>query len=246
LTETAPPSGISRVRGFIGRRVRSVRRALSGPAAEEPLVAGRLPLPSHLVALDSPEGTALLDAVGPGWDYHRLADHYVPQRSPRFCGPATIAILLNALHAHGGLPLRRFDQDTVFTARTEAVKPKDAVVRGGMGLAVFVGYLEAHDLRVDRRFAADTSLDAFRDAAAPLLSGPEAVVAVNYHRPTLGQEGKGHISPLGAYHAPSDRFLVLDVSRHRYPPVWVEARDLFAAMNTVAGTHTRGFVTARL
>ena len=107
------------------------------------------------------------------------------------------------------------------------MKPRDEVVRGGMGLAIFVGYLEAHGLRVDARFASDASLGAFRDAVTPLLGDPEVFVAVNYHRPALGQEGSGHISPLGAYHAASDRFLVLDVSRHRYPPVWVEAGDLF-------------------
>lgn len=246
VTAAAPPSGLRRVRGFLGRKARALRRVLAGPPGEERLVPGRLPLPAHLVALDSPEGAALLGEVGTGWDYDQLTEHYIPQRSPRFCGPATMAIVLNALHARAGTSAPPFDQDSVFTPRTEAVKPKDEVVRGGMGLAILAGYLAAHDLRVDVRFASDASLDAFRDLAVPLLSEPEVFVAVNYHRPTLGQEGKGHISPLGAYHAPSDRFLVLDVSRHRYPPVWVGARELFSAMNTVAGTHSRGFVTARL
>ena len=80
----------------------------------------------------------------------------------------------------------------------------------------------------------------------PLLVDDQTFVAVNYHRPTLGQEGTGHISPLAAYDAGTDRLLVLDVSRHRYPPVWVRAADLFAAMDTDAGPHSRGFVTVRL
>jgi hypothetical protein len=61
----------------------------------------------------------------------------------------------------------------------------------------------------------------------------------------LGQEIGGHISPLAAYDAKSDRFLVLDVARYKYPPVWVRTADLFGAMNTVDKDNngkTRGFV----
>ena len=248
MTESEPRSALRKVRGFLGRRVRSVRRALAGPPVEEPLVPERLPLPAHLVALDSDEGVALLAEAGAEADYHQLLLHYVPQRSPRFCGPATLAIVLNAVHAHsgGGAPPRRYDQDSVFSRRTEAVKPRNEVILGGMGLPILAGYFNAHDLRGELYFASETTLDRFRDAVIPLLVDDDTFVAVNFHRPTLGQEGTGHISPLAAYHEGTDRFLVLDVSRHRYPPVWVKAQDLHAAMNTVAGSHTRGFVTAHL
>ena len=43
----------------------------------------------------------------------------------------------------------------------------------------------------------------------------------------------------------SDRFLILDVARYKYPPVWVTASDLFAAMNTTDAANnnkTRGYV----
>ena len=43
---------------------------------------------------------------------------------------------------------------------------------------------------------------------------------------------QGHISPLAAYDADTDRFLILDVSRFKYPPVWVGTAELFTAMNT--------------
>jgi hypothetical protein len=61
----------------------------------------------------------------------------------------------------------------------------------------------------------------------------------------IGQEKFGHISPLAAYDADSDRFLILDVSRYKYPPVWVETSALFAAMNTIDkdnDSKSRGFV----
>ena len=71
---------------------------------------------------------------------------------------------------------------------------------------------------------------------------------VNYLRKAIGQERGGHISPLAAYDAETDRFLMLDVARYKYPPVWVEAEDLFAAMNTTDADNqnrTRGYVLVR-
>ena len=68
---------------------------------------------------------------------------------------------------------------------------------------------------------------------------------VNYLRKALGEERGGHISPLAAYDGKADRFLILDVARYKYPPVWVKTSDMFAAMNTEDAQNdnkTRGFV----
>jgi hypothetical protein len=72
-------------------------------------------------------------------------------------------------------------------------------------------------------------------------------VIVNYSRTALGQDGPGHISPLGAYDTDSDRFLILDVSRYKAPAVWVPAEQLFAAMAEPIGPDagTRGFLLIR-
>ena len=72
------------------------------------------------------------------------------------------------------------------------------------------------------------------------LSTPDHHVIINYLRKAIGQERGGHISPLAAYDA--------DVSRYKYPPVWVSAAELFAAMNTQDSDNqnrTRGFVLIR-
>jgi hypothetical protein len=50
---------------------------------------------------------------------------------------------------------------------------------------------------------------------------------------------------LAAYDAAADRFLILDVARYKYPPVWVKASELFDAMNTADAANdnrTRGHV----
>ncbi len=65
-----------------------------------------------------------------------------------------------------------------------------------------------------------------------------------YLRRSIGQERGGHISPLAAYNADTDQVLILDVSRYKYPPVWVEVEDLWNAVNTVDSVSglTRGVV----
>jgi Phytochelatin synthase len=46
----------------------------------------------------------------------------------------------------------------------------------------------------------------------------EGVSRVIRQNRAIGQEQGGHISPLAAYDAETDRFLILDVSRYKYPP----------------------------
>lgn len=70
------------------------------------------------------------------------------------------------------------------------------------------------------------------DLKAALID-PDARAMINYDRKGLGQVGGGHFSPLGAYHASTDSFLVMDVAKYKYPPVWVGADTLYAAMATV-------------
>ena len=105
--------------------------------------------------------------------------------------------------------------------------------------------LSLHPATIEVHHAEDGGLDAFRSSARDYLAGKDHFVIVNYLRKSIGQERGGHISPLAAYDAKSDRFLILDVARYKYPPVWVTASDLFAAMNTTDASNnnkTRGYV----
>lgn len=211
--------------------------------------AETLPLPDSLIAFDGEEGQALLFGAEAVQDFFPLASHFVNQVHPAFCGPASISMVLNALDVPRPpspmtLELGLFDQENVFTPATEAVKPKEAILNGGMTLDQLGGILAAHGVTVDVHHAADSSLEAFREAAVEAIGDGAHYVLVNYLRSAIGQEKGGHISPLGAYDADTDRFLILDVSQYKYPPVWVEAEALFGAMNTVDsdGGKTRGYV----
>ena len=99
-------------------------------------------------------------------------------------------------------------------------------------------------MKVNVYHATDTSLEEFRKQAAENLKKPQNFVLVNYLRKEIGQEKGGHISPLAAYNEQTDRFLILDVSRYKYPPVWVKTADLWKAMLThdLSSNKSCGFV----
>ena len=206
-------------------------------AALQPALAETLPLPQSLIPLNSASGQDLLIHSEANSDYFDLGIHFTNQVHPAFCGPASIAMVLNALNvprpaSDMTLGLGMFDQENVFTPETEAVKPRARIERGGLTLDELGGMFEAHSVKASVHHAEESSLEEFRKAAIASLNDGESFILVNYRRAEIGQERGGHISPLGAYDADTDRFLILDVTRYKYPPVWVEAASLFDAMNT--------------
>ena len=220
--------------------------------AAAPTSAETLPLPENLVGFGSPGGEALLVGAESRSDYFPLAEHFVTQRNQAFCGVASIAMVLNALDMPAPsspelAPFSIFDQDNVFSPQTEAVIPRATIEKMGMTLDQVGAVLSAHGLKVEVHHAADSSLEEFRRRASEELGSPGRFIVINYLRAAIGQEKGGHISPLAAYDADTDRFLILDVSRYKYPPVWVKAAELFAAMSTTDSDNdnrTRGFIVA--
>lgn len=87
-------------------------------------------------------------------------------------------------------------------------------------------------------------MDNFRKLAIENLQQQNHFVMVNYLRKVIGEEIGGHISPLAAYNQQTDRFLIMHVSRYKYPSVWVKTIDLWKAMAAIDSTShkTRGFV----
>ncbi|NMG74507.1 phytochelatin synthase family protein [Aromatoleum diolicum] len=209
-----------------------------------------LPLPAGLVSLGSEQGAHLLLDSEARQAYWPLSLQFVTQKTQTYCGVATIVMVLNALEvpaptAPGIEPFTAFDQDNFFNERTDAILLRPVLAKIGMTLDQIGGLLGAYSVKADVRHAGDGGLDEFRTLAVRYLGTPGRYVIVNYLRRTIGQESGGHISPLAAYDADTDRFLILDVSRYKYPPVWVKAADLYAAMNTPDSDNenrTRGYV----
>jgi hypothetical protein len=213
-------------------------------------VAETLPLPDTLINLNSDQGARLLlesEAMNAYWP---LSIQFVTQKNQAFCGVASLVMVLNALGVPAPTtpefePFRTFTQDNVLNERTEKIQPEAILAKTGMTLDQFGEVLGTYPVKADVRHAAESSLDEFRTLATQYLGAPDRYVIANYLRDAIGQERGGHFSPLAAYDADTDRFLILDVSRYKYPPIWVEADDLFAAMDTPDADNdnrTRGFV----
>ena len=146
----------------------------------------------------------------------------------------------------------KYTPNNVLTRRTKTrleVLGKPILIDGeakrdyGLQLRQLAQVLRSHDLEVVTRVV-DPGADASairREIAANLAAG-EDFVLVNYARKALGQPGGGHISPLGAYDASSDSFLVMDVNPNRAPWVWVGADALIAAMRTFDTVENRGYL----
>jgi hypothetical protein len=208
---------------------------------------------SELIPLDAVEGQRLLFESEARAAFVPLISHFETQESVTHCGPATLAMVLNALEApapspRGYSPYRFFTQDNVLNGLTDDIISEGAVSRRGMSLRQLAGVLRAYGLDAEAHYASASSVEDFRARAIEFLGREDHHVIVNYSRTALEQHGGGHISPLGAYDAESDRFLILDVSRYKAPPVWVRAPDLFAAMAAPvepASETTRGFVLVR-
>jgi len=212
--------------------------------------AETLPLPPNLTDLNSDEGQKFFAETGSFTAYFPIADNFVTQKTQAYCGVASIVMVLNALGVPAPTtpeyqPYHTFTQDNLLDERTDAILPRAVLARQGMTLDQLGKLIALHPVTIEVHHAADSNLDAFRAAARDYLAAKGHFVLVNYLRKAIGQEVGGHISPLAAYDAKADRFLILDVARYKYPPVWVKASDLFDAMNTTDSANenkTRGYV----
>jgi len=80
-----------------------------------------------------------------------------------------------------------------------------------------------------------SSVAHIRQAFLDALHSPTKRVMVNFDHGPLQQirPGGGHFSPIAAYNAERDAFLILDVAKYKYPPAWISTPQLVQALNTV-------------
>ena len=212
--------------------------------------ADTLPLPDNLTGFSTHDGEVYFGESDAREAYFPLADNFLTQKTQSYCGVASIVMVLNALGVPAPAvpeyePYRTFTQDNVLDQRTDAVLPRETLARQGMTLDQIGGILATEPVKAEVHHASDSSVEEFRKLASAYLGEPGHFVIVNYLRKALGEQIGGHISPLAAYDGKADRFLILDVARYKYPPVWVKTVDIFAAMNTPDAANdnrTRGFV----
>jgi hypothetical protein len=146
----------------------------------------------------------------------------------------------------------RFTQDSVIDRgpKTRAQVLGEPIIIGSKQVRDFGYQLRQFDAML-RANGLDTTVVVVDDARSELairadLQGNLArggdYVIVNYRREVVGQQGGGHISPLGAYDAASDSFLVLDVNPAAAGWVWMPAATLVRGMRTFDTVENRGYV----
>lgn len=213
------------------------------------LLAKKLPLSQNLINLNSVEGEKLLIESQARQDFIPLSIQFVTQTNQAYCGVASSVMVLNSLSisvpvAPEYAPYRFFTQDNFFNEQTQQVIATEVVARQGMTLEQLGKLLESYAVKAEVYHGGDVTLEEFRRLVSKNLQESGNFVIANYLRKAIGQETGGHISPVAAYNKQTDRFLILDVSRYKYPPVWVKASELWDAMATVdlVSGKTRGFV----
>jgi Phytochelatin synthase len=212
-------------------------------------IAQTLPLTPNLINYNSEIGETLLIESKSKEDFFPLSMQFITQINQAYCGVASIVMVLNSLgieapEASQYKPFRVFTQENFFNNKaTQQVVPAEVVSRQGMTLEQMGKLINSYGVQVKVYHASDTNIEEFRKLAVENLNQKENFVLVNYLRREIGQEKGGHISPIAAYNAENDRFLILDVSRYKYPPIWVKTADLWKAMNTKDSTSakSRGF-----
>lgn len=149
----------------------------------------------------------------------------------------------------------RFTQDSVIERgpKTRAQVLGEPITIGGKQVQDFGYQLRQFDamLRANGLVTTVVVVDDTRSEQAiradlidNLTHGGDYVI-VNYKRDAVGQKGGGHISPVGAYDAESNSFLVLDVNPAAAGWVWMPTATLVKGMRTFDTAENRGYVLVR-
>ena len=209
------------------------------------------PWPNHalaknLVPITTSEGMVLLQRSKSVSDYASLMEAFLTQANLAYCGVASAVMVLNSLSVpappvDGFRDYRFWTQDNIFAFEpSKAVISPAKVRRQGMTLQEVQTLLSHHGVSARRIHGDILGLSEFRSLMRNNLDDSSDRLIVNYDRRVLGQKGGGHFSPLAAYDTITDKVLILDVARYRYPAIWVKTLDLWKAIKTldsVSGLH---------
>ena len=212
-------------------------------------MADTLPLPANLTRFHLAGGREVPVREQAREAYFPLSIHFVTQRTQAYCGVASMVMVLNALGVPAPStpeyePYHTFTQDNVLDERTDAVLPRDLLPHQGMTLDQLARCWRSIPCR-SRSIMPATEPRRLSRRGERRARSEDRFVIVNYLRKALGQETAAISRRWPPMTPKADRFLILDVARYKYPPVWVKASDLFDAMNTPDPSNagkTRGYV----
>ncbi|KAG9324430.1 hypothetical protein KVV02_004450 [Mortierella alpina] len=191
----------------------------------------RRKLPEHLVSFTSPKGKQLFrEMLGEGYGegYFSLVGNFTTQSEPAYCGPSSLAMVLNSLEVDPQRQWKgawRWYSDELL----ECCAPAEQVKAKGITFNQFACLSKCHcDVQVRR--ANQTSLEQFKKDLEMVCSRDDIHMVVSFSRKSLGQTGDGHFSPIGGYVPKSGMVLVLDTARFKYPSYFVSVERLWKSL----------------
>jgi hypothetical protein len=195
----------------------------------------RLPVPSNLVTLSSSEGESLFESSS-HQSFWQLMPFFTTQLNLTYCGPASASMVLNALNIPAPTspiyaPFKLFDQNDFFTPDVLKIVTPTQVNMRGASIEELSDAIRTFGVDVTMAYGTESTEEEFRQAANAAVSSSNQFVIVNFYRKHIQEDGGGHFSPLAAYDEKTDRFLLLDVARYKYPAVWVKTADLYKAIS---------------
>jgi glutathione gamma-glutamylcysteinyltransferase len=206
------------------------------------------PLPGHLIPFNSPVGREMFRAAledGTLEPYFALCGNYVHQSDVAWCGPSTLAMVLNALEHD---PRRVWKFPWRWYTDEQVVPPayRDALFKKHRGITFdeFVEFSREHRLSTEAFRPQD--ILHFARTVSRVCRTPGDHLVVAFSRSALGQTGIGHFSPIGGV-LNATHVLVMDVARFKYPAYWAPLEDLFRAMQTLdpATNLPRGYIVLK-
>lgn len=176
----------------------------------------------------------------------KLLANFTTQKNFGYCGIASAVMVLNAAlidaPAYGVyFPYHYFDQDNIFNSQAKQVIAPAQVSKNGVTLMQLSQIIAVNGLHNTPVFAKKLQLPQFTQLIKRALRQQKFVI-VNFFRPMMHLKGLGHHSPIAAYDAQTDQFLILDVSRYKYPPYWVKAQQLWLATSFKQDGQERGLI----
>lgn len=203
------------------------------------------PLPDNLIDMSSQSGVLLFQKnINP--NLLSLLEHFTTQKTVTYCGIASVVMVLNSSGMAAPVdsqhaPYHYYTQDDFFNERVQKIITPEEVQKDGIPLSKLNEIIQSFGLSTTLFYAHDLSKDQFKSLLQNALMNQQFVI-VNFLRSELQQQGGGHHSPVAAYDEKTDRVLLLDVARYKYPAYWVRMDDLWKAINTQDKKMSRGFI----
>ncbi|KAI9287837.1 Phytochelatin synthase-domain-containing protein [Umbelopsis sp. AD052] len=188
-------------------------------------------LPEQLIKISTPNGKQLFrEAMDAGQTegFFPLTGAFASQSSPSYCGPSSLALVLNALNVDPKKIWKgawRWYSDEML----QCCSPKEQMQKNGITFDQFACLAKCHCSVVVKR-ASKITYEEFLEDLKKVTATSDQHMVISFSRKTLGQTGDGHFSPIGGFHPDTNMALVLDTARFKYPSYWCSAKVLYESL----------------